>query len=178
MNKYEIDMKFKEVQDKKRQWTELKLEDRRANQIDLKIIAELLLYVEERRIRKSLPTEFIELLFEDCEELLLARDNDDPVAYKHLIEQIYMLLYDHYPKVKRKFFDCLRKRRKRLDEQGRTKVEANRAKRLKIKRADVLESNKEKYRTRIEDRYLEGQGQAFDKINDIMNRIKKTRRVK
>jgi hypothetical protein len=173
MNKYKIEMKFEEVQDTKRQWTELKLEDRRANQIDLKTIAELLLYVEERRIRKSLPSEFIELLYEDCEELLLARENNEPVSYKHLIEQIYILLYDHYPRVKRNFFDCLSKRRKRLDEQGRTKVEANRAKRLKIKRADVLESNKKKYRTRIEDSYLEGEGQTFDKINDIMNRVKK-----
>jgi hypothetical protein len=164
MIKYKVKVDLVHEFDKSQLWTEYKLQDKRANQFDLKLIVELLEYVGTYRIRRNLELGFIKEFEEGCEELIAARIKEDPKEYKLQMELIYELVYIHYPEVRRKFLECLIKRRNRLDEQGRTKVEVNRAKRLKVQRAEMLGDNKAKYRTRLTDEKISRHAKLSDRF--------------
>lgn len=137
-----------------------RLDDKRTKEINQEVILDLANYIETNRIRRTLPNDFIERIESYLEEFLDRVIDGDIISSRLALDDIYECLYLDYPDVKRKFFECVRRRRERLTSSGETKIEARRRKESKLNLADRKYSEKQRI-NRVKESKL------FNKFNTL-----------
>lgn len=128
---------------------EITLCDDRTRDIDLQVLEEINYYVKTPRVRRKLDASFVDRFEFFLDELIDASSEDKIDTYIQTMKMIYELLYLEYPDIKRKFYECMRKRKSRLDEKGRTKWEVRR-KSIAMKKGAV--TKKKNIKSKINDK--------------------------
>lgn len=142
---YEIKLMFHSLPITENLIARYRLEDERTFEINAATIIDLISYIDTPRIRKNLPTKFIkdaeyfiDWWFDAIEGKTV---NGITISQDEAIKDIYELLYIEYPKIKRKFRECMRRRYERLNSKGKTKWEVRRISIARKKGAKTRKSN-------------------------------------